>query len=225
MNGTIFLRLRPQQRRGWMLRVKWSPHECQQPRFPSRTLYCNEILNVSRCSNIFVTSVSNLLSRSHWFFIFFSIRFFFLVFVKRKQQQEEDGVTLCGSVRRTLGSPPILFFKDSAGTHRRRHGFFFSFCYYYLFLQHNNAMGITGQIQVKESEVRHSISQFPDPLGGHGNKEILLWGAEADRARKSALILLRNDYAIMSKTRSGQENPTHSVVVLCQRHCLPNRQF
>lgn len=91
---------------------------------------------------------------------------------------------------------------------------FFHFCYYYLFLQHNNAAGITGQIQVKESEVRHSISQFPDLLTAHENKESLLWGAEAWSSEK-----------ICPGALWRQEYPTHSVALFCQHHCLSKGQF
>ena len=34
---------------GWVVRVKWCSHECQQPRFPHRTLYCDEMINVIHC--------------------------------------------------------------------------------------------------------------------------------------------------------------------------------
>ena len=31
---------------GWVICVKWHPHECQHPRFPSRTSHCDEMINV-----------------------------------------------------------------------------------------------------------------------------------------------------------------------------------
>ena len=31
---------------GWVVRVKWHSHDCQHPRFPSRTLNCDEMINV-----------------------------------------------------------------------------------------------------------------------------------------------------------------------------------
>lgn len=32
---------------GWVVDLQWHPHRCQDPRFPSRTCYCNNMINVT----------------------------------------------------------------------------------------------------------------------------------------------------------------------------------